>query len=263
MRVWRHDAKTRQLEPLLDEARVASAAFDSTGFGINAVPITGEKIRQWRGGTAWADAPNVLLGREMQVGWSLDGSRLLTKSSPGARIAVGSVNDRKWIDLGAAARNQEVVFDAQGSRVVADTVGGIYVWKLSQGQAEDKPIGALLPKAGDTAQFAAFNHDGSRVVILDVRKVARVFSSDGTGSPIELAGRFQAVSFDDDSSHVIGVMDDGRILRRRIGWETMIDALDRATTACLTPGQRTQFFAESADVAQAASLACQERKRQR
>ncbi len=260
LRAWRSNAQTRQLELVLDRPHIAAAAFDSDGTTIKVVDAGGDRIRPWQIGTEWIEPPALQTGRDTQVGLSLDGSRLI-RTSPDTGVTVSGTNAGTWIELGVSAPNARIVFDARGSRVLTDTGAGTSVWNLNEGQPAAKPLGFLLPKTGDTVAFAAFNPDGSRVLALDVKRTARVFSSDGTGSPIELAGEFDALTFDNDGSHVIGVAADGRVLRLQVGWQTMLHTLANATTACLTSGQRTQFFGEPADVAQAASLACQERKR--
>jgi WD40 repeat protein len=259
LRVWHSTAGTRQLDMILDQPHVAAAAFNPDGASIKVIDADGIRIRQWRIGSAWVESASGPSNKEGLVAWSRDGSRSIGLS-PGASMAV-STDASSWIELGAVAPKTQIVFDARGSRVVADTNAGTYVWTLNEMQAGSRPVGILLPKAGDTPAFAAFNPDGSRVLIVDVKGTARVFSADGTGSPIELVGAFRAVTFDEDGSHVIGVTNDGEMLRSRVGWQAMIDALANATTACLTSGQRIQYFAESADTAQASSRACQERKR--
>jgi hypothetical protein len=167
-------------------------------------------------------------------------------------------------ELRSAAPITSMALNSTGSRVFTGSIAGSDVWDVSSVPTQRSPTPLRLPQAGDTAAFAMFNRDASRVLVLDVLGAAHVFSSAGTNTPIGLTDeKLQAATFDVDGSHVLGVTVDGRMLRWRIGWEALIASLESATTSCLTREQRMQFFGEQLQVAGTASQNCDARKRNR
>jgi WD40 repeat protein len=171
---------------------------------------------------------------------------------------------QRVLDVPLSAPVLTVSASSDGRRVVTGNSEGTYVWSVpARGDARGAQ-GLKLQSNADTAMGVMFSSDASRVLTRDAQGIARVFWSDGTGSPIELNNTpLRAAAFNASVSGVIGIAPDGRVLQFRLEWTEMIDALDRSTAACLTVDERSQYLGEDANRALRQAELCEIRKRDR
>jgi WD40 repeat protein len=258
---WRidHDDASTQWSAKVSVATIRDLEVQQTGQ-IVAVPKEGDVLVWDRTGRQvgpdaathqqYSGAP----GPAERIVWGPQGARALIIA--GGKATLWTVRDRQLhdprpLELPPQAVASTAAFDVAGSRVVVGSTTGMFVWRLPEAPGAVPELPRVpLPMVGDTATFATFSRDGSRIVALDALGRGRVFSAEGRGTPVDLGELpLKAVTFEGDGSHVLGVSSDGRLLRWPIRWDAVIAALGRSTNACLTTEQRLRFLGESESTA--------------
>lgn len=187
-------------------------------------------------------------------------------------------------------------FSPDGSRVAAAWRGGAWIWRTDRpdeaevvlpandsAQAVFHPNGTMLVTAplrylpelrfwsADGRELRSFNRlggpsvawspDGERLATGLMDGAVRVERLDRRGEPIILNGHessVESVSFAPDG-RLATASADATARLWLVDWAGLVAALRSATTACLTPGERTNYLGETPAEADAAWASCERR----
>lgn len=151
-------------------------------------------------------------------------------------------------------------------------------WEEIQGRVEIRELEAALASSepsdfvenpasplytfADGALHATFSPDGSRILAALTDREAVIRASDGTGSPVVLAGHeddVETVAFSPDGERALTLAMTGTVRVWRVGWNLLRQYLRESTNACLTPQQRIELYRESRDRARSEFESCERR----
>jgi WD40 repeat protein len=218
----------------------------------------------WTGGAQ----PRVVLGslqhHDSSIAVSPEG-RIATSEQDGTlRVWDADGSGPRAILRGHDAGIHDLAFSRDGRRLLSASVdGSVRIWDLER--PEDPIILRGHEDQVTKAAFnAAFNAAELRVVTASADHTARVWNPDEPDQPIILRGHEDAVSYAGFTAdgRVVTASFDGTVRLWNLDEATadvppLMERLRRATTVCLTAGQRMQYLDESAATARERFTACE------
>ena len=232
--------------------------LDISSNGSHVLAVSASDFRLWRIGadSNWQpvefnDPPSE---RIIRASFTHDGSQIVITDSNGVVSARPITVD----GLGAAIELFRlpvvtdlvtISFAKDLRRVLTGYRDGTTVWRATAFSPGGLERDVQLPPHGDTPTQSMFSEDGARVLMKDASLLPSVISSNGRRTPIELGYILRAAAFKAGASQVIGISPSGAVLRWRIAWTELLEALDAATDECLEADQRTQYLGETLDTA--------------
>ena len=255
MRLWRTDGSLERvlLEP---EGRVFRVFFSPGGDRLATATADGiARIWPVSGG-----APVVLRGHTgalVYAAFSPDGKRLVTAGQDGtARVWPADGQGAPVVLAGHRERVTHAIFSPDGHQVLTSSADDTArLWSA------DGSTSRVLGSHGGDVLLSAFTADGQRVITACFDGTVRVFRSSDATEVLALPAGIGPLWRLQVSGRKVAVLSNtggGRLLSID-EWPALLDRMDAATGACLSPQQRSLLLGEPASPALLASEACERR----
>jgi len=200
----------------------------------------------------------------------IDGPASAAWSPDGTRFAVGTNNERVFVwnvdkpekpieFVGLAGSVLSLAFSPDGTRFATATDETLRIWKSS---GDDKPL-QLKGHAKGRLLMVQWSSDGNRLVTASDDKTARIWDANGREPPIVLEAHgdgLRHASWSPDGKRILTISGDQTARVWLVDIPLLKQALQQASTDCLSVAEREAYLAESSENARRGYEECEIRQ---